>query len=890
MKLPSLPKAPFRRSKAQEKNPEEASQKTSKSFPKKAILLILPVVLVPVGVLRWPGLIPGFGDSEKELPDYLKEAAAPEEEAAPVEAIEEGETGELPEIDLAILEGRVLPEGGGGGLAGLEVEVRLARTADSPMILTTDREGRFRLPLEHAAKVEEILVRPGPKSAASRLRPGLNLRPGMKRDLHLTVAPGASMNGRVVDESGEPLPEVEVLAWCRPLEQVENLPPDRRVTTNSLGQFELQGLGPEVFLRASAPGFAAVRQLTGVVESGDALEGLELVLAAGRPIRGWVVDENGEVVEGARVRAIPAEAPDDAAATGFPGLENAGEVMANGLTDAEGRFALVDMARCAYRLQVEHPEFTPWEGIHETDGADLEVSLKAGLKLEGVVLDGDDQPIANAWVALVGSGRREVWTDQEGKFRLAGLANWPNHELLVQAPGFAMELLSKIQPVVEGEALRLSLHPESVLAGQVTDLEAQPLSGLAVRIRGGRVSESHDLTWEEMHGLDLVKTDETGAFHFRGLYPGAYHLEVLDRDGQVLAELQKVPAGSTSLEVALDPSRLRLAFMQGAALDALSGEALSRLHLLVLSAEDPLQGSEFWIECQDGRFECPGLEPGTYFLEWSAPGFAPLVFASEVLEAGRLPLQLNFLPERNLPLRVEDRHGESLSGRVHFADPEGRPLTVRREPSLRGTWLPLDRRGEVFVRGLPATVIDGFVQIEGREGEWPFTVDLSSPLNQVFEVQLPISAPAPVVPMDLLFFGLQPGAEAPQAVMDAAGLQALQALPQVWPADAPLSLKIFRKEDGGEVISARLEPGEQGGFYWMRGERSGWDPLPRIPLQLPEEELVVELQAEGYGTWSLRLSAPFPAEGMQAVFMQNQVVEEAEVKEHTAVSNEEIGQ
>jgi hypothetical protein len=141
-----------------------------------------------------------------------------------------------------------------------------------------------------------------------------------------------------------------------------------------------------------------------------------VTLPRGKTIAGVVVDAQGNGVFGAEVAAA------DPAA--MPG----GGTVGRALSDAQGRFAIVNLGEGPYRVQATPlPPFLPSEAVSSSvDGKDLRLTVAAGLEADVLVLDLDGKPVKGAYVGIAslgppgGRGNGQV-TDATGHARLSQL-------------------------------------------------------------------------------------------------------------------------------------------------------------------------------------------------------------------------------------------------------------------------------------------------------------------------------------------------------------------------------------------------------------------------------------------------------------------------------------
>ncbi len=186
-----------------------------------------------------------------------------------------------------------------GGRPAARAVVRWGAVDESRSLETqTDGEGRFRLtgvPDENGALV---VIAPGGTESAPAFPP---VERGGNRDIAVTLEPGETARGRVLDEAGAPLEGVSVVpvvTFADPRVGLSAWLEERSATTDAQGRFSLEGL-PESEVRFDfrGDGLAALhyQQLNlGGVEN-------EVAMQSGGMIRGRVVDRDGKPVRNFRI-------------------------------------------------------------------------------------------------------------------------------------------------------------------------------------------------------------------------------------------------------------------------------------------------------------------------------------------------------------------------------------------------------------------------------------------------------------------------------------------------------------------------------------------------------------------------------------------------------------
>ena len=162
---------------------------------------------------------------------------------------------------------------------------------------------------------------------------------------------------------------------------------------------------------------------------------LTVALERGVRIEGSVVDSSGRAVSDATVRALKTESDDE---------------VSHQKTGSDGTFSLPGLDPRSYRLYVHSGRHRPrWEGpIDFTSHGEvrrLVVRLEDGRTIAGRVVDADGRPIAGASVGSADDGSSIVSSDEQGRYELAGLGEFPV-SLFATAPGFGATHLRGVAP------------------------------------------------------------------------------------------------------------------------------------------------------------------------------------------------------------------------------------------------------------------------------------------------------------------------------------------------------------------------------------------------------------------------------------------------------------
>lgn len=344
-------------------------------------------------------------------------------------------------------------------------------------------------------------------------------------ELQFTGEGRPTLSGSVIDaQTGKPVQAFRArLRKKRTLRGPYYLPSDQwAVFSGTEGRFELESVGPGIYqVQVMAQAYAP--RLSEEINT-DQLSDLVLTLTAGGRIKGTVIDQAGEPVDGAKV--IP--------------LSHAGGttvqtrdvfVSEDGACETEkGLFTLTSLPAGMESLQVTHPDyaFRIVQGIEVLEDqvtTDVEIVLTPGGTIEGMVFDEHGQALADQVLYfqddddysgtsedLIGRLATAV-TDSNGCYRVAHL---PEQVCYVNrgVPGKTLGVVRRTVMPLEGKTLRLDFGGEPIVSGAIL-LQGSPLAQ-------GRVQLRSLGSFKSAHFKCFAKTDEQGNFAFRGAVPGAY--------------------------------------------------------------------------------------------------------------------------------------------------------------------------------------------------------------------------------------------------------------------------------------------------------------------------------------------------------------------------------
>ena len=404
-----------------------------------------------------------------------------------------------------------------------------------------------------------------------------------ERLLRVTLSPASRISGRIVDESGAPVTQAQVMA-------VPEGPGGGGAaeTLDEDGGFVIENVAPGRFtLAVAAPGFLPARRQGIEVVAGNDVTGLEVVVSKGAVVEGRVTTAQGRPLAGARLRVMPTKEAGNLllAAVGLP----------EAVADGDGAYRLEGVAEGTRSIVAEerdHPKVVQTLAV-QPGSNHLDFQLPEGREVSGKVTDPQGQPVPGAEVSL--ASRSGVWpatTGPDGGFRMTGVPEGA-YRLLAEKAGWAP-----------------ARSPEEI------QVAGGPVEGLVVRLdRGGAiVGRISGLGFEELSRVQISATNSTGGQLGRVDYQGSYRIEAL-------------PPGEWIVEALLQGNRRAVGRAQlapgqsQASLDLEFGGGLT-LSGVVLQREQPVAGAMVTVQSPnggllhgarsgpDGRFRVEGLDAG----------------------------------------------------------------------------------------------------------------------------------------------------------------------------------------------------------------------------------------------------------------------------------------
>jgi len=407
----------------------------------------------------------------------------------------------IPAGELGVMPGPVPPipkAGRGAALATNSPDFDAPLSEVVPWV--SNRGGHFTARPVTPGRVRVIVRHPDFVEGTSEL---VTVAPGGEARVKIVLLRGASLEGRVLDDRGQPLSGIEVELSSARATRTET------ATTASDGTFAFAAVPADLTLslsRSEDPSRVVLRKSLRLAEGVH--EKLELTLPALRdPVRVVALDEDARPIEMVEIAATSLEPTRPLRLTRF--------------TDGEGAVTFPDALGENLRFVAEAPGYARVAQSVTAAPKELKLTLRRGVIVEGRITARGRRVVAGAVVSVSQNGVRKVATsDADGAFRLRDIAPGELH-LRVEHPEFADEEAS-LRVDSTGRADRPFTLPDIDL------LEAGEVEGEVVDQRGDRI-EGARVTAGIGSGFlpagksprGVVLSDRDGHFLLPGVHPGS---------------------------------------------------------------------------------------------------------------------------------------------------------------------------------------------------------------------------------------------------------------------------------------------------------------------------------------------------------------------------------
>jgi len=621
----------------------------------------------------------------------------------------------------------VMPKAGTGRIAGRVISeethdpLRNARVVLSPAsgdvpVALTDGEGRFAFGSLPAGTYTVSAAKSGYAGSSALARSGIR-RPvivavsdgGAVTGVTVSLARGAAVGGRLVDDLGEPIANGSIF-----IEQlveaggVRSTRERRTVVTNDAGEYRAGSLpeGEYVVSQLSPPTMQVVRVANSVVVT--------------------------QLPSIPRPGGMPANPAD----FGLPRLFFPGVAM---LSEAD----VISLKSGEERLNVDlvgpRPQVPGGDALDLIQGGRVQIARDPAAKATSVIrgrILGPSGPLVGAEVRLTSDAIRPippVYSDPLGQYEFTDLPAGA-YTLSARKSRYLPRTFGQDDTADRGGRLVLAtderrdsaditLPRTSAVAGQLTDEYGDPIEGVSIRLQRIRfVSGRRRLV--EVPGASNSRTDDQGRYRIFGLQPGSYIVaayagqlvlgqpDAADIPGYATTYfpgtanpselgLIPVPASQDLDGVNFSLSRTPTAAVSGVARNS-AGEPITGGLLLSSSRRSAaVATTPVGARIQpDGSFEFPNVAPGQYVVQ----AYKGRVRSSMEGEFAALGVTVNGTNVKDL--LVQTSPGSTIAGRITFD----------------GAWAPAARNFELSAVPADADLapLDGNFARADIHNDWTF--------------------------------------------------------------------------------------------------------------------------------------------------------------------------
>ncbi|MBZ5637248.1 MAG: carboxypeptidase regulatory-like domain-containing protein [Acidobacteriia bacterium] len=502
-------------------------------------------------------------------------------------------------------------------------------------------------------------------------REGVTVHPGETKRLDVPLVLGASIAGRVTDESGRPIGDARGI-----------LSPSGPMTSKSFGR-RVRGSETPTFRTRPDGTFKATRLTPGPSQiltvshaeceratlgginlaPGETKTGVAMVMKRGLVVTGIVKDGEGRPVSGASAKLVwtpgssgPRRVLQSIASGGSGGMAD----DRSATTGNEGTFAFLGVAPGEYYLVVEHAGYATQRvgGVKiETAGSPkpVEVTLDPGAVISGRLVRRTGEGAEGLRVLMSTQGRaraaggkfffspNDQVTGPDGAFFIDGLKTGKGYDLQIVGPS---------GPVAEKEGVTA---PASGLT--ITVAGTGRITGTAMDASDGHPLEEFQVAYEPDRGRGpfrgvargaaggpgqaWVRSSLDGAFALEDVPAGTWSV-VVTAPGYQPARAGGVTVEEGSTRSGIEVRAIKGATVKGHVADAQTGASVADASVSLSQAGaspglgamlDGTSAEDAWTDA-DGRFEIGGVAPGKQSIRVTHPDYTETTTTVQVAEDG----------------------------------------------------------------------------------------------------------------------------------------------------------------------------------------------------------------------------------------------------------------
>lgn len=474
---------------------------------------------------QWTTVYEGI-DPDPMLFVLKRESDIPEVQAPP---------GEIPHRLLA---GTITDEEG-NPIANVDVRWRSTDLYTGSDATTTNEDGAFEIP--------NAQDREGYLSAAIGTHLPLiePVETGTWNNLHLTMRPGETIHGKVVNAQGEPIQGATIIRRRDQRGQKIMWYSNPRTYTDEDGEFELKGYDPaELTVDILKTGYSEIRKHT---LDPDA-ESNVISMKSGGTLVGKVLLPDGTPAPEFAMLVMNTRKSQRSGSI-YAGYQNIGVHFANSdgrfvITgiDADKDFQLVATAHGYGDAILDPVRTTTLDKAASVEGVTLQLSAAPSFDLRIALDDDPDTPVPGVHGVLLDNKYRQSFgfpwdeiswnrairraSDIDGVIHYDAVP-FTEGTLLIRAPGFARQVFGWNNQL---ETFEILLQPESHVHGIITNAQGAPITD-------GRCTLTRkydDTTKQTLSFMQEFTPDAPGRVHFTELPAGQYSIQATAGESNAL--------------------------------------------------------------------------------------------------------------------------------------------------------------------------------------------------------------------------------------------------------------------------------------------------------------------------------------------------------------------
>lgn len=620
---------------------------------------------------------------------------------------------------------RQLPEGQTMGSRGMGGNWREIQAVDGKFTLTGIPPGRVRIRVRAEGYLE-------PETQTIDLGPAAS-----SEELVFEMVGGQPVSGRVVDEAGAPVSDAQVTAYKKKDDSEDggssrmsfnfSIDPEdfdflamstsrRSAMSSSKGEFTIAALEPgEYRFTARHPDMAKSSTKNVIVKAGLDTPIVEIAIDAGGAVEGTVTGLAMRPLSDAFMVALSLQAGSMRSGT----TDKNGYYKIEGLPPGQYVVFKSRMDERADNIGLELMSNMRMKTVTVRRGKVVRLDVhdegEDGVRVFGTVRE-NGVPVPRALITVMGSDRegllgmgvRANAANMEGRYELVGIKPGDYVMQVTRFQGQPVQTTFEVEVPEEMSDYAFDIDlPTSTITGKVIDTRGNPVKDVRVTLG----SEDSGLSGADgligmiaANGLSQASTNDEGEFTMKSVAAGTYRLTAGSRMGgrgrgrrrdadqpqygeasvdDVIIDgvsprgdiVIQVPLAGKITGIVLDGSNMPVANAE----IAFSSEKKSKRRkrgnplLDLMSSQQPVRTGD------DGRFEIPGMTPGTYSLS----------VESEALKAGKLddvmvqedlPTEVTLHVVTGATLRVRATNVSKKQipfGNISLLDGRGKPVVSR---------------------------------------------------------------------------------------------------------------------------------------------------------------------------------------------------------------------